>query len=114
MKIVIYRYTYLCISIIVYLYYKILQNKVEESVALYTHPSSIFYLVIRVLTFLWYLYSYYTTINQYGSKKRFLLKMLLFGGVYIISPLIVYIIISLLDKWVRKFFEELIQSIFNI
>lgn len=114
MKIAIYCCTYICIAIIGYLYYIIMQNKVEESVALYTHPSSIFYLVIRSLTLIWYIYSFYTTIKQFGSKRRFLLKMLIFGGIYIISPLIVYLIILAIDKWSRKFYEELIQSIFNV
>lgn len=85
-----------------------------EKYAYYTHPSTGFYLAIRCFSLLWLLYSYYTTIRQFDSKTSFLSKFTLFGSVFIISPLIVYLIILMIDNWARKFYQELFQSLFNI
>lgn len=114
MKIVIYSTCYYCLSIFSYLYYKIIPSEIEATVALYTHPVSIIYLLVRILTLFWYIYSYYTTRKDYDTKRRFLLKMLICGSIYIISPVIVYLIVINVDKWSQKFIEDLIQGLFTL
>lgn len=113
-KIMVYSVCYYCVSIFSYLYYKIIPSDVEATIAQYTHPISIIYLVVRIFTLFWYIYSYYTTRKNYDTKRRFLLKMLLCGGIYIISPVIVYIIVLFVDKWAQKFVQDLIQGMFAL
>lgn len=83
---------YLSLLLLLFINIETVPSLEEQGETLYDYPMGILLLVVRGLAFVWFYYSYQVTQNNFHVKKRFFRKLFLWGSIYMLSPIIVYLL----------------------